>query len=80
MYLNLGMSKCFLSLSKMLFSRSIVPCKPKMAVFNGRKLLITRQSFDSSGFLPVKGEIVTFQTWLDKSMVLHSWDQGAKLT
>ena len=67
----------------MLYSKSIVPCTPKMVVFKGRMFasgLLTRQSFDSSGFLPVKGEIVTFQTWLDKSMVLPFWDQGAKLT
>jgi len=40
---------------------------------------MTRQPFDFSGFLPVKGEVVTFPTWLDKSMVLPSWGQGAKL-
>ena len=40
---------------------------------------MTRQSSDSSGFLSVKGEIVTFIIWLDKSMVLPSWDQSAKL-
>ena len=41
---------------------------------------LTRQSSDFSGFLPVKGETVTFQTWLDMSMGPGtSWDQGARL-
>ena len=42
----------------------------------GLKMVI----FDPFKSLPLRGEkILTFQTWLKKSLVLPSWGQGAKL-